>query len=108
GYDDNDSITRAAGVSEISAGLGDDIITAGTGTITIDGGPGYDTAILRGNAADYTLTMGAFSAPFGGSAPIILTSATGTYTIAGIEKIQFDDATALTSSTPSLLTGTSG
>ncbi|HET7085131.1 MAG TPA: M10 family metallopeptidase C-terminal domain-containing protein [Rhizomicrobium sp.] len=111
GYDGNDNITAGPGVSEIIAGMGDDVITAGPGTITIDGGYGYDTVILSGSIASYTLTPG--SVMVGGRPAIVLTSTTGTYTLAGVEKIQFDDATALTWThdqlpSPSVLTGTSG
>src|SRR5437016_1109321 len=71
---------------------GNDFITGGSGNDNIDGGNGIDTAIYRGNFADY-----AISAKGTGNDKITVTDSVsgrdGTDSLKHVEYLQFTDAT---------------
>ena len=53
----NSQITLGTGNSTVVAGGGEDTIVAGNGNSTISGGTGHAIVELKGNAADYTVTV---------------------------------------------------
>ena len=53
----NTAVTLGTGHSTVVAGAGQDTILAGLGNSTISGGTGHAIVELKGNAADYTVTV---------------------------------------------------
>jgi Ca2+-binding RTX toxin-like protein len=107
----NDEIIGGNGASEsISGGGGDDRITGRAGNDTIDGGTGTDTAIYRGNASQYTVSMntstGALTLVDGTS------GRDGNDVVSNVERFQFSDTTLVitngSDATADVLTNTGG
>lgn len=80
-------IENAVGGSGADQLIGNDvgnILTGGLGNDALDGGSNVDTAVVSGNAADYTLTQTA-------TGVWEVVGADGTDTLTAIEYLQFDD-----------------
>lgn len=89
GGDGNDRITIKGGGGMLSAngGNGNDTIVLGDHGHTVDGGAGMDVAIFSGTRASYTVTASATAA---GNSTVAAIGAQDT--LAGIERLQFDNA----------------
>ncbi len=74
------------GNDTLNGGDGDDILRGAGGNDTLDGGADSDTAVVSGNLADYSITVGA-----GGV--VTLSGTDGVDTATNVEFFQFDDQT---------------
>ncbi|MXO90854.1 M10 family metallopeptidase C-terminal domain-containing protein [Pontixanthobacter aquaemixtae] len=82
-------IENAVGGSGNDTLIGNDVgnsLTGGLGNDSLDGGSNIDTAVVRGNRADYTVTQTA-------TGVFQVVGADGTDTLTAIEYLQFDDQT---------------
>jgi len=82
-----DVLTGDAGNNILNAGNSNQpgLIDPHSGNDVLNGGAGFDTAVLPGAMSDYTL------ATAGGTTTLV--SSWGTATLTGIEQVQFDDQT---------------
>jgi hypothetical protein len=82
----NDRITLAGGAHyDVAMGDGDDVVTLLAGKNSIQGGAGFDTAVVAGRQGDFVASQnGTWN---------VFVRADGAYTAAlqGIERVQFDD-----------------
>jgi len=84
--DGNDVVTGSSGADTINGEADADTIDGGAGNDVIDGGQGSDTAVFSANLADYTPTQ-----IDGDSVSIV--GPDGTDTVHSVENFQFDDQT---------------
>ncbi|MEL6957350.1 MAG: calcium-binding protein [Pseudomonadota bacterium] len=103
----SDTLSSGAGDDWIDGGSGDDLLDAGTGHNTVDGGSGTDTL----NFAYATTDIVSVTDHLDGA--IILTTASGSDTVAQVEQFAFTDHTLSAAEVAALfdaviLTGTDG
>ena len=95
----HDTLTGSGSNQTLEGGAGDDTLVAGAGNEILDGGSGNDTAVLGGQASDYTVTPTSYGYE--------ATSAWGVYELYNIETIQFSGSPA-PSSSGQTINGTAG
>ena len=78
------SFASSAGVTNVNGTAGNDVLTAGVGDYSFDGGAGTDTVVLPGNIASYSVqqTTSGYSINDGAGSTIDLSA---------IERVQFAD-----------------
>jgi Ca2+-binding RTX toxin-like protein len=82
-----DSLTGNELANHIEGGAGDDILEGGAGSDHLDGGAGLDVAVYAGKRADFQVRVGQDA-----SSVASLRVAGELDTLAGIERLRFDDA----------------
>uniref|UniRef100_UPI000833F95E VCBS domain-containing protein n=1 Tax=Rubripirellula obstinata TaxID=406547 RepID=UPI000833F95E len=88
----DDIIVGGTGPDTIDTGAGDDFIQGKAGDDDLTGGAGTDTAVFSGNIADAEFET-TTNAGFITAISEVTTTADGTDTLSGIERLQFDDGT---------------
>jgi uncharacterized delta-60 repeat protein len=81
-----DTLNGTVAAETLSGAAGNDTLTGGAGNDLIDGGLGVDTAVFNSTLWSFAKTNGVLT----------ITSADGTDTISGVERLQFSDRTIYT------------